>query len=155
MQGMKETVGLSFKCPVNLGEMPNCSGGKYCTVCAQKVVDYRKTNVLYLRQVLEANKKESNCGIYRPEQIEGGFTDWREGIGRLYRKAKQNNKWLIASLLDLVAFIASCGRHIAGSPIYGWDSDVYEICDSTSTDSDTAAVKKWTTRKGDPFKYSS
>ena len=130
MDGMKETVELSFKCPVNLGKMPNSAGGKYCTECAQKVIDYRKTNVLFLSKALEANKKDSNCGMYRPEQIKGGFTDWRERIGRLYRKAKQNNKWFIAALLGFAAFIASCGRHIAGSP------------NSTTADSDTNTVKK-------------
>lgn len=62
-----EGIILKFHCDENLDKMPECSSGKYCTKCSKNVIDFRKSDRIYLLKALNENSEV--CGIFSKEQI--------------------------------------------------------------------------------------
>lgn len=74
-----QNVGLSFKCPVAVGELSPCAGGFYCNGCHKIVRDFRgKTEDEIIAEFTAAGNKL--CGMFEADRIKVRQPLWHKWV---------------------------------------------------------------------------
>lgn len=115
---MQRKVEIVFNCPVDIDNMPNCEGGKFCTQCKKNVIDYRNKENSEL-------PLDEGCGRFTIYQVHKPFNNWKDHFIHAAQSLNEKRfKWRFINKLAMAIgisclFIAGCARNSGYCGGYG------------------------------------